>query len=325
MTRLADSIQRLARAQPTLFPGLREELTRGASLLVPDLEGLLQPSIAVAFSKMKALDDLPEGSEATVSILVSRAEQARQLAPPASATSSLGSKELQSRLDVFVYVSTFQAASLSGGGTRAAATVVALGPGRALAQAKFSEWVATRKVLEQCKPADAAEVLLSTDGDALLEGLVTNFFVIAARLPGETGGEPSPAGQDAQSPWKGLELQTASVDAGVLPGVIRHEVLRACERLGLPVRQVAPLWSQRDTWRAAFITNAVRLAQPVGRIRLPVTWRSGIGPDSWAAAPIDWREHTLDEGCFDLVDSIQALIVEQAVESSLASESVAIT
>ena len=36
----------------------------------------------------------------------------------------------------------------------------------------------TRKVLEMLQPKDATETLLSNDGDSVLEGLTTNFFVV---------------------------------------------------------------------------------------------------------------------------------------------------
>jgi hypothetical protein len=36
----------------------------------------------------------------------------------------------------------------------------------------------TRQILEMLCPKDAAEILLSHDGDSILEGLTTNFFVV---------------------------------------------------------------------------------------------------------------------------------------------------
>jgi hypothetical protein len=44
--------------------------------------------------------------------------------------------------------------------------------------AKYSLWVDTNRILEQPKPVSASEIILSDDGD-LLEGSMTNFFVVA--------------------------------------------------------------------------------------------------------------------------------------------------
>lgn len=42
-----------------------------------------------------------------------------------------------------------------------------------------SAWVAQRRRLEEAKPEGAAEVLLSTQDGLLLEGLITNLFIVA--------------------------------------------------------------------------------------------------------------------------------------------------
>jgi branched-subunit amino acid aminotransferase/4-amino-4-deoxychorismate lyase len=48
---------------------------------------------------------------------------------------------------------------------------------------------------------------------------------------------------------------TAGEADGVLPGIMRIYVLRACAALSIPVVQQAPHWSSHATWREAFLTN----------------------------------------------------------------------
>jgi hypothetical protein len=61
----------------------------------------------------------------------------------------------------------------------AAPQVVARGSPRPWARAKHCEWVLQRRALEAFRPADAAEVILLDGDGGLLEGLVSNFFVVA--------------------------------------------------------------------------------------------------------------------------------------------------
>ncbi len=53
----------------------------------------------------------------------------------------------------------------------------------------------------------------------------------------------------------GTIVATASLTDGVLPGVIRGHVIRACKALGVPVVESAPHWSSHERWREAFVTN----------------------------------------------------------------------
>jgi branched-subunit amino acid aminotransferase/4-amino-4-deoxychorismate lyase len=57
---------------------------------------------------------------------------------------------------------------------------VVVGPPRNQADFKDTNWVRVRKPLAQKVPEDAAEGLLQDERGRLLEGLVTNFFVINA-------------------------------------------------------------------------------------------------------------------------------------------------
>lgn len=136
-----------------------------------------------------------------------------------------------------------------------------------------SSWALDRQPLEASKPPGVGEVLLSDNGEALLEGLLTNFFVVrraeggANRASLETHAETSPSKQhklhermktpsghkegfegtndaekvvcaatdgrgkegktfSANSRWQNLVVQTAALEEGVLPGVVRRAVLR---------------------------------------------------------------------------------------------------
>ncbi|KAJ3684035.1 hypothetical protein LUZ61_013199 [Rhynchospora tenuis] len=77
-------------------------------------------------------------------------------------------------LDVFLHIGFYAPPVFRSAG----ACLAVAGPGRELALAKYSDWVRMRKGLEKMKPPNATELLLSNNGDELLEGSVTNFFVV---------------------------------------------------------------------------------------------------------------------------------------------------
>lgn len=58
-----------------------------------------------------------------------------------------------------------------------------VGPPRSQADVKDTTWVTARKPLARKVPEDAAEGLLQDGAGCLLEGLVTNLFVVRAMLP----------------------------------------------------------------------------------------------------------------------------------------------
>ncbi|KAF3946933.1 hypothetical protein CMV_026856 [Castanea mollissima] len=78
-------------------------------------------------------------------------------------------------LDVYVYVGSYvvPAFGVRGNGARLAL----VGRGRDMANAKL------RKPLEKLRPLSVTELLLSNDGDQILEGCVTNFFVVCRKVP----------------------------------------------------------------------------------------------------------------------------------------------
>ncbi|KAF1795643.1 Aminotransferase class IV [Phytophthora cactorum] len=133
-----------------------------------------------------------------------------------------------------------------------ASTVLVYGEGRTNARCKHTQWIEDRVPIEkyvaqvvETRGEPIHEVLLSKAGPGggrlLLEGLITNFFVV-----------------------KGGKLYTA--DEGVLQGSTRELVLKACHDLSIPVVLEAPKLSERDSWQAAFVTSVVRVVIDVTRM-----------------------------------------------------------
>lgn len=83
------------------------------------------------------------------------------------------------------------------------------GAPRSNAAAKDSEWVRQRQALESDKPADVNEILLASEGGAVLEGMSSNFFAVL-------GGAVYTAGE------------------GVLPGTVRDTVIRVPSEPSIP-------------------------------------------------------------------------------------------
>lgn len=135
-------------------------------------------------------------------------------------------------------------------GSNSAGEAVILGGPRKIPVGKDSGWVAERQSLEQQK-GEAVEVLLSAQDGRVLEGLVTNLFVV-------TGGSGSSDGPPV--------VWTAGMQDGVVWGTVRAAVLEACSQLGIEVREEAPSMDGRHVWREAFVTNGLRLVQPLRTI-----------------------------------------------------------
>jgi branched-subunit amino acid aminotransferase/4-amino-4-deoxychorismate lyase len=155
--------------------------------------------------------------------------------------------------------------------------VLVAGSPREVAHAKHCEWVQQRQPLEQLRQqAGADEVLLPDSSGALLEGLVSNFFVIANEAElgllqdqdaaaaaaaagsgdGEgAGGTDPPSSSSSCKSTAEFVLLTAGVKDAALPGVCQARVLQACEQLGLKVLQHPARMEQRHAWREAFLTN----------------------------------------------------------------------
>lgn len=136
--------------------------------------------------------------------------------------------------------------------------------------------MAQRAPLELLRPPGAAEVLLCTAEGRLLEGLVTNLFVVvadeaaSASRSAEGGSEGNAltsvivgGGAAASAAAPRLTVWMAGTHDGVVWGTARVHVLEACRRLGYDTREEAPDAAHRHSWREAFLTNSLRLVQPL--------------------------------------------------------------
>ncbi|KAF6265026.1 hypothetical protein COO60DRAFT_1634067 [Scenedesmus sp. NREL 46B-D3] len=176
-----------------------------------------------------------------------------------------------------------QALQLLAAGDEQQQEVLVSGCPREVAQAKHCEWALQRQPLEQLRQqAGVDEVLLSDSSGALLEGLVSNFYVIAEEAalglvheqdaaagaagadeaatpdPGscQAGAESaSTSSSSSSSSTAGLVLLTTGPSHAALPGVSQARVLQACQRLQLKVLQQPARLQQRHAWREAFLTN----------------------------------------------------------------------
>ncbi|URD78150.1 Aminotransferase class IV [Musa troglodytarum] len=123
--------------------------------------------------------------------------------------------------------------------------------------------------MEKMRPPSATELLLTNDGDRILEGSVTNFFVVRRKVINDLTDLPP---SDSESSCT-FVVQTAPISDGVLPGVIRQLVFEICSSLGILVEESAPSWSDRELWQEAFITSSLRLVQHVETIQAPTSFK----------------------------------------------------
>jgi branched-subunit amino acid aminotransferase/4-amino-4-deoxychorismate lyase len=137
--------------------------------------------------------------------------------------------------------------------------VAVLGPPRRNPAAKDTNWVRDRRQLEARKRDAAADevILADDDGEVLLEGLVTNLFVVVETE--DPGGGHQPRRHAAFT----------APTTRCLPGLARQAVLDALDAEGIPWEERAPTASERTEWSEAFVTNAVKLARPVRTLRWP--------------------------------------------------------
>ncbi|KAH7298699.1 hypothetical protein KP509_25G054700 [Ceratopteris richardii] len=177
--------------------------------------------------------------------------------------------------------------------------VAIMGFGRIVPNAKHTDWIKARKALEKARPEGVMEIILSNDGDLLLEGMVTNFFVVSNRV---NTGVKVPLTEDKR--WKGVVLQTAPLK-GVLPGVIRKLILEICDEHGIPCEQTSPSWQGRESWTEAFTTNSVRLIQSISSIQGSPVHRDGTNePHYWQQDSWEYLSLQVYVSCMHIV-SIQ--------------------
>ncbi|KAK4280043.1 hypothetical protein QN277_011719 [Acacia crassicarpa] len=215
-------------------------------------------------------------------------------------------ERLRKILKVHVHVETYIPPSF---GIREKSVNLALvGHGRNLASAKYSDWVRLRESLEKLRPPLVTELLLSNDGNRVLEGCLTNFFVVCRK--------DTDAGNDSFRNGNSFEVQTAPISDGVLPGIIRQVVIEVCRSKGIPFREVAPSWSEHEMWEEAFITNSLRILQHVDSVQVPIDWKS-VHSKTWK--DISWEKKQFQGLPGKITAIIQELVMEKAVQEGYAS------
>lgn len=301
MRRLATSAQILVESCPKLLFSQETNMTSASLQKLKSLnwESLVQSLVNDSMTKAMpyALKERKSETELAFTALVSG--NLGKLVPDEKA----GEVDVGRVFSMHLHVSLYT--PLAFGVRKNGAHLAVVGHGRDVANAKYSDWVRMRKPLEKLRPPSATELLLSNDGDHILEGCLTNFFVLCHKANMEEDGESAENMQKSKYGYS-LELQTAPISGGVLPGVVREVVIEVCLQIGIPVREVAPSWSKRHLWEEAFITNGLRLLQHVETIRVPVSWNS--------LSSKTWQEVTWEAKEFQGPGSITTVIQEEVIK-----------
>ncbi|PSR98767.1 D-alanine aminotransferase [Actinidia chinensis var. chinensis] len=212
--------------------------------------------------------------------------------------------------DVYVHVGMYAPSVF--GIQENAAHLALVGRGRDVADAKYSDWVRFRKPLERLRPPLTTELLLSNDGDQILEGCMTNLFVVCRKNHNDSSnGAKDIDGYNTNT--YPFEIQTAAIKDGVLPGIIRQVIIDICMSNEIPLREVAPSWSKREIWEEAFITSSLRILQHVETIQVPHSWKS-LESKSWK--DVMWENKHFKEVPGKITTIIQKEIIRKVgVES----------
>ncbi|XP_021744361.1 uncharacterized protein LOC110710378 [Chenopodium quinoa] len=282
LKRLSNSLQFLLKSNPRLVFGAQFS---GSSLFSSSVNWdsliLRRVNDAMTVSLPVAIKERGTGEELAISTLVGGNFE------ELSGIQGGDEEEMINRvLDVYVHIGMYMPPVFGVEGNAARLAVV--GCRRDFAEAKYSDWARLRKPLEMLRPPSATELLLSDNGDRILEGSITNFFVVRFKGNNEVTEKRSINRGTLQS----YELQTAPVKDGVLPGVIRQLVIEICLSKGIAIREESPSWSEHDSWEEAFVTNSLRLLQHVETIQAPRSWTS-LGSKSWKE--VSWMEKHFKE------------------------------
>ncbi|CAL9207404.1 unnamed protein product [Musa hybrid cultivar] len=250
LRRLAHSTRILARSHPSLFLLPLGSASAGggdSTALIDSIENLVHESLLFGLRlALRERDRAGSDDELAITALVR------------------GRRETDC-LDVLLHLGFFVPPLFGAVGAHLAVA----GRGREPAEAKYSDWVRVRQGMEKVRPPSATELLLTNDGDRILEGSVTNFFVVCRKVVnGLTDLPPS----DSESSCTFL-VQTAPISDGILPGVIRQLVIEICSSLGILMEESAPSWSNHELWQEAFITSSLRLVQHVETIQAPTSFK----------------------------------------------------
>ncbi|XP_028552521.1 uncharacterized protein LOC110109581 isoform X2 [Dendrobium catenatum] len=239
LRRLSNSARILANHLPDIFGALAPVVL---SSIRPLVDESLQVGLGFALAeRVRRAEVVEEFTELAVTVLICN-----------------GGVSGSSALDLYLHIGFYVPPVFGAAGARLALA----GRGRDVAEAKYSQWA--RKDMERMRPPMVSELLLSNDGDRILEGSVTNFFVVC-KVVGDKADDSTYDLEKAPS----FVVQTAPLSDGVLPGVIRQLVIEVCSSIGIPLREVAPSWSSHELWKESFITSGLRLVQHVESIQIP--------------------------------------------------------
>jgi branched-subunit amino acid aminotransferase/4-amino-4-deoxychorismate lyase len=112
-----------------------------------------------------------------------------------------------------------------------------------LGRHKTTSRLAYHLAREEARAARADEALLISSDGALLEGAVTNVFLVRAGA-----------------------VQTPALSLGILPGIMRALVLRQCERLAIPAHETRLTLADLHAADEVFLTNAIQRVVPLARV-----------------------------------------------------------
>ncbi|KAK4366519.1 hypothetical protein RND71_014399 [Anisodus tanguticus] len=292
MTRLSNSLRILLNSNPQLL--FNSEVPFSLVSTKPTmLDSLVQSLVNDSMRKVMpiVLKQRTSGEELAITCLVSGNVEGDE-------------ENISTAFDVYVHVGSYVPPLF--GIHENAARLAVVGRGRLTANAKYSDWVRQRKQLEKLRPPSVNELLLSNNGDHILEGCLTNLFVVCRK---DVNGDYLKASQRDNESTVSIELQTAPVTDGVLPGVLRQVILDICSRNKIPFREIAPSWSEREMWSEAFITNSLRLLQHVEAIQAPSSWES-LEAKTWR--DVTWEEKQFEHAPGRITALIQKEIMEMA-------------
>ncbi|KAF0934438.1 hypothetical protein E2562_025524 [Oryza meyeriana var. granulata] len=257
LLRLADSARLLARFHPH-FLGLAGPPRKPFEDSLVGIEPLVNRSVLVALQEMRRTRPLLPGEDMALTALL-RASPAEE------------------DLEVCVHLGVYVPQVFG----EARARLAVAGKGRDAAAAKYAPWARMRKSMEKMRPPGVTELLLTNDGDHILEGSITNFFVVCRKEEENQLNEPLSVQMMANK----FEVQTAPLSDGILPGIIRQIVIEVCHDIGVPFREVPPSWSKRELWEEAFVTSSLRLIQHVETVQAPLLWEN---TESKTWADVSW-------------------------------------
>ncbi|RZS19023.1 hypothetical protein BHM03_00051371 [Ensete ventricosum] len=169
LRRLAHSARILARSHPSLFllPFGSTAAGGDSKALIDSVENLVHESLLVGLRlALRERDRVGSYDELAITALVR------------------GRRETD-YLDVLLHLGFFVPPPFGAVGAHLAVA----GRGREPAEAKYSDWwfvilfdARVRQDMEKMRPPSATEPLLTNDGDRILEGSVTNFFVVRRKV-----------------------------------------------------------------------------------------------------------------------------------------------